>query len=108
MRNEDKFWSKFTAQENGCLLWTGSVVRGYGQWHVHCFDPLKPVHRLAYCLYHNVTMDEISREPIKQTCGNPLCCAKEHLVKVTWTTIRSTRKNDNAKKSSYRFAPSYA
>lgn len=109
--DEDRFWSK-TQRVGECLLWTGATfttgaAAGIGAYHSHCFEPLKRAHRLAYCLANGVSYQSMHRIPIQQTCGHKLCCEPAHLKVTTFKSIHQEKKH-NAKKSTYRFAASYA
>lgn len=37
------------------------------------------VHRLVYCLYHNVSLDSISGLVVRHMCNNPRCVNPAHL-----------------------------
>ena len=64
--------------ETGCLEWTGSLSKGYGQINVGV-RPEK-VHRLMYRLWVGEIPDGMS---IDHLCRNTKCAAPDHLEAVT-------------------------
>lgn len=71
-----RFWARIEKHDaNVCWLWTGCVVKGYGQvvisGHKH------KTHRLAYALEHGIMPD--SSVFVCHTCDTPLCCNPRHL-----------------------------
>jgi hypothetical protein len=71
---EERFWMKVSRAPNGCWLWQGATVYGYGQ----LFNAGKPIraHRYSY---------ELAKGPIPaglfvcHTCDTPGCVNPEHL-----------------------------
>lgn len=75
-----RFEAKLRRKRNGCRVWTGGVDRRRrcGRLHLNrCGVEMHVMpHRIAFVAYHG-------RQPqglIRQTCGDSLCCAAEHLV----------------------------
>lgn len=73
-----RFWKKVSKQDNGCWLWTGALVNGYGQILVGKRRIL--AHRFAYELLvgpipDGITLDHLCRV---RNCVNP-----EHLEPCT-------------------------
>lgn len=70
-----RFESKLQLQENGCINWTGCLVRGYGHFKINSKN-LK-AHRIAWLLAGNTIPNGfILRHKCKQ---NRACCNVEHL-----------------------------
>lgn len=61
------------ATDSGCLLWTRDDVKGFGRFRYRGKD--LRVHRI-------VAQALLGEVPgiVRQTCGNKLCCAPEHLT----------------------------
>jgi hypothetical protein len=68
-----------TAKESPCVEWTKCKnAAGYGRaWHN---GTLHLAHRLAYCKYHNVSLESIKGWVIRHTCDNPSCVNPHHLL----------------------------
>jgi hypothetical protein len=67
-----------------CILFSGFRNKdGYGIKQVKFKDGKwrpKGAHRISYCEYHGITIDEINGKVILHTCDNPPCINPEHLV----------------------------
>lgn len=70
--------SKLVEQSNGCLMWPGTLVKGYGQVKICCKSVY--VHRL---LYEDANGPIPSGMVIDHLCRNPACSNVEHLEVVT-------------------------
>lgn len=84
-------------EAGNCLIWAGySTPKGAGK--IKGDDgKLHSVHRLMWEHYHGTA----SSMQIVQTCGNSLCCAKDHLREIS-------RKQANARRrprSQWTFKP---
>lgn len=64
--------------ETGCLEWTGSLNKGYGQINVN--GRPEKVHRLMYRLWVGEIPEGLS---IDHLCRNTKCAAPDHLEAVT-------------------------
>ena len=72
---EVRLWSRIKRGPNGCWLWTGSTVNGFGMMNVDGFSVY--THRLAYELSIGEPLP--LRMQIRHTCHQRLCCNPEHL-----------------------------
>lgn len=71
----DRFWSKVTPAENGCWLWTASVVRGgYGQFKIA--DKNHIAHRLSFADHYGKIPDGMNA---LHKCDVRNCVNPEHL-----------------------------
>jgi hypothetical protein len=77
---EKRFWAKVDKDgPGGCWIWTGALVRGYGQTSIHGRKRVY-THRFSW---------ELHRGPIPpglvldHLCRNPPCCNPDHLEPVT-------------------------
>lgn len=66
-------FEKFFEKSNGCWDWTGSTVKGYGQF-AHPQTTL--AHRASYLIYNG---DFDLRLQVLHKCDNPLCVNPDHL-----------------------------
>jgi hypothetical protein len=78
VRGTDRFWAKVRKTRDGvaCWPWTnGRSGSGYGvlRWH----GRITYAHRLAYELYHGVTVP--AHLVVRHKCDNILCCRPSHL-----------------------------
>lgn len=86
---KQRFLSKLTKDENGCLIWQGAIIRGgYGSLAVH-IDGKKQhftAHRFALILHTGEDKKnyEACHQPL--ICKNRACCNPEHL---RWDTHKS-------------------
>lgn len=68
-----KFWSSIRrGEDSSCWLWMGS-----GRGHTRLLGPQLQVHRAAYVLAVGPLG---TRQAVKHTCNEPLCCNPKHLV----------------------------
>lgn len=75
----DRLKSKLAPEGRGkgkskCLLWTGGVSGSQGKILFPSGHSVS-VHRAAWAMWKGEEPPRL----IRQTCGNPLCCAEEHL-----------------------------
>lgn len=70
---ETKFWSR-VSKSDGCWLWTGSVVKGYGQLS-HEYKSLR-AHRVSWELHNGAVPEDMC---VCHTCDTPLCVNPTHL-----------------------------
>lgn len=75
-----RFWTKVAVAQDITQCWPwlrGRWKTGYGQFSYK----LKPflAHRLAYCFFYDVQLDEIAELEIMHECDNPPCCNPFHL-----------------------------
>lgn len=80
-----RFWDKVFAAPNGCWLWTGCAVKGYGQFS---FRKNEGSHRIAY---RELAGPIPEGYQIDHLCRTPLCVNPAHLEAVTprENTLRS-------------------
>src|SRR5690348_11221974 len=69
---------KLLLQEDGCCVWTGAAIHGYGA--VHFDGRQRRVHRL---LYEDLIGPIPAGVQLHHTCGNTLCANLAHLQPVT-------------------------
>lgn len=74
---EERFWSK-TEKQGGCLIWMGSLLRGYGQFRYK--GATRYAHRVAYELAYGSIPEGMH---LDHTCWNRQCVTPEHLKVVT-------------------------
>jgi len=75
----DRFWTKVDkTHPSGCWVWTGSLVRGYGQIAGMVNGKRRPVpaHRVAWELTNGPIPDGLHA---CHKCDNPPCCNPAHL-----------------------------
>ena len=60
--------------ENGCWLWLGATVRGYGEVSLH--GRMGYAHRVMYQLFQGAIPKDWQ---VHHKCGNPLCVNPDHL-----------------------------
>lgn len=74
---EERFWEK-VEKSDGCWLWTGSTISGYG--YLHSGDKLvrKPLraHRASWAIHHGPIPDGLW---VLHHCDTPLCVRPDHL-----------------------------
>lgn len=68
-----RFWAR-VRQSDGCWLWTGCRVRGYGM--TKCDGRGQLAHRVAWQLTHGPIPDGMD---VCHTCDEPACCRTSHL-----------------------------
>lgn len=69
-------WERCAPGRNSCLIWTGGLDhRGYGRVRIQGRYHL--AHRVAYGLWHAVTLDR--SELLLHSCDNPRCINPHHL-----------------------------
>lgn len=103
--NAEYFWQKLKKTENGCMIWTGSVLRtGYGQvkWQGKGYL----AHRLAAYLAGILpTLEKGKPGPgltlVCHSCDVRLCCNPEHL----WLGSAKENIQDAAAKGRMRGRP---
>lgn len=67
------FWSR-VQKSNGCWLWTGCTIKGYGT--LRYAGMTYRVNRLSWALAHNPIADGLI---VCHDCDNPLCVRPDHL-----------------------------
>lgn len=78
----DDLLKKSLRQENGCLYWTGSVIKNYG--YTEQKGKNQAVHRLSYWIHNDI--DELPQEEdtdnfiVRHMCNNKLCFEPTHLT----------------------------
>lgn len=74
----DRFWAK-VKKSDGCWLWTGSLIKGYGQFHLprtHAVQQTVYAHRFAWEQTNGPIADNLS---VLHRCDTPRCCRPDHL-----------------------------
>lgn len=68
--DEDRFWSK-VAKSEGCWLWTGAVVNGYGVFRINSGNQV--AHRVSYRWANGDIPhgDEVDHMCFNRSCVNP-------------------------------------
>ncbi len=61
---------------DGCWRWTGFVLNGYGEVHLHRNARTCRVHRLAWVIYRGAIPDGLC---VLHHCDKPLCFNPDHL-----------------------------
>ena len=87
MVDERDFWSLIEKPPglDGCWIWRGSVHASVaGVWHGRVSAPLR-LPALA------VGEDPGPTAPVRQTCGERLCCNPSHLVVGRWSDVQMAR-----------------
>jgi hypothetical protein len=74
----DRFLAKIEETPVGCWQWTGSIVGGYGQFHLD--RKMRKAHRVAYEALIGPIPDGFE---LDHTCRNRACVNPEHLEPVT-------------------------
>lgn len=73
---------KSTRQENGCLFWTGTIIKGYGIKEIKGKN--NAVHRLSYLINNDIDTlpneNETSNFIVRHLCNNKLCFEPKHLA----------------------------
>lgn len=89
MTTAERFWSKTSARDDGCIVWTGAKNdRGYGWFHAN--NKMIKAHRWVY---------EYRKGPIPaglvidHLCRNPSCVNPDHLEVVT--AAENTRRGNS-------------
>lgn len=80
---KQRFYEKVSLpNSDGCMLWTGAVVKGYG--HFRAEDQAVRAHRLAYELLVGPIPEGLTIDHVKDRgCKSKLCCNPNHLEPVT-------------------------
>lgn len=74
MNLQDRFLTKVDKNPNGCWLWTGAKVAGYG--HMRVKDKDWKAHRVAWTLYKGEIPKDLC---VCHSCDTPLCVNPDHL-----------------------------
>lgn len=79
---DEDFWSLVEEQEgpNGCWVWTGRIVKCYGQFSVPKLTKQRWVHRIAWELSGRTLTRGLV---LRHACGNKLCVRPEHHEEMT-------------------------
>lgn len=73
-----RFWGKVD-KSGDCWLWTGGLIRGYGQFNIGRFDGKQKTvyaHRYAWTIMNGPIPDDLQ---VCHRCDVPLCCNPNHL-----------------------------
>jgi hypothetical protein len=75
-KDEQRF-NRFVRRDTatGCLLWTGTKVRGYGRFSPN--GKMVPAHRVAFLLGGGSLTPDAPQ--VLHRCDNPSCCEFRHL-----------------------------
>ena len=77
-----RFLSKINKIENGCWIWNGSKVAGYGAFRNG--NKIEKAHRMSYMIFKGeipvVNNVKRSYTLIRHTCDNGLCVNPDHLL----------------------------
>jgi HNH endonuclease len=77
---EARFWAKVNKDgPGGCWIWTGTLVRGYGQTSIRGRERIY-THRLSWELHRGPIPDGLT---IDHLCRVRACCNPDHLEPVT-------------------------
>lgn len=79
-----RFWKFVDKRANGCWLWTGSSLAGYGRFSYYLRNEVglvigkvtKPAHAFAYELKHGPVQPGLQ---MLHSCDTPLCVNPSHL-----------------------------
>jgi hypothetical protein len=71
---QQRFFARMIRTPDGCLVWTGSLTKGYGQ--VKCDGKNQYTHRVAWRIANGPIPDGLL---VLHHCDNPICCDVEHL-----------------------------
>lgn len=64
-------------QDGDCLIWTGSVDRGYGSMSIH--NKNYRVHRIVWQLFNGEIPEAATNVDVLHRCNNKLCSNPVHL-----------------------------
>lgn len=86
-RDIKRFWSKvLVLGDNGCWIWTGSKLRGYGLFSLN--GKTRQAHRISWMLANG--REPLPKMDICHTCDNPSCINPAHL----WEGTRAQNIKD--------------
>lgn len=77
------FWRRVNKTDDGCWLWTGATIKGYGQVHIARIDGKNVTwyaHRVAWHLDGRSLVEGLTLDHL---CRTPLCVRPDHLEQVT-------------------------
>jgi len=77
-RGSGLFWQRVEKRDDGCWVWTGRKVRGYG--HIGEGAKRKRVHRWYWEQLNGPVPEGLELDHL---CGNKLCVNPDHLEPVT-------------------------
>lgn len=75
-----RFWLKINIKSTNECWETNHTIDRYGYGYMKWQTKATKVHRIAYCLYNNVTLESIADFVIRHTCDNRRCCNGKHLI----------------------------
>lgn len=84
---EERFWS-FVAKSDGCWTWTGTTMRGYGQFKT---TRLEQAHRVSWRMHFGPIP---AGRSVCHSCDNPPCVRPDHL----WLGTHAQNMRDMALK----------